>query len=68
MSGKPVETCSACSVHAETSPLLFVSGACGGNWDRKGKRTPAHEADIRRRRLAPDGKTVYRDYGRRYFT
>ena len=31
-----------------------------------GKISPAHLADIKRRKLGPDGK-VYRDYGKRSF-
>ena len=41
---------------------IHVQGAFGG----KGKRTAAHNDDISRRRLAPDG-SVYRDRGRRTF-
>lgn len=33
-----------------------------------GKRTAAHDLDISRRRLAEDGRTVIRDYGKKYFT
>ena len=43
-----------------TTKRLWTEG------NMKGSISPAHLADIKRRKIGPDGKT-YRDYGRRYF-
>lgn len=41
-----------------TTPRLWT--------DSDGAISPAHLADIKRRKIGPDGR-VYRDYGRKYF-
>ena len=66
--GKIIKQCSDCPEKHESAPMfnrnmIKVRGAYGG----KSLRTAAHDADISRRRMAPDG-SVYRERGRKSFT
>ena len=63
--GNGVINCKYCPVRYEPKPLFsrFVRAVLGV--DSIGRRTAAHDADMSRRRLAEDGRTVIRDYGKK---
>ena len=62
-----IEQCSQCPERYIPRPLFDSSKIkVRGQFGPKSIRTAAHDANIRRRKLAPDG-SVYLDYGRRVF-
>lgn len=69
--GRKIEQCTFCPEKYQPRQIYKTDGIYvrGGRDHLRsvGKRTAAHDADISRRRLSPDGKEVYREVGRRTF-
>lgn len=64
--GGKVSQCRECPEKAKLTQLFgYKQGS--SFYSSSGKMTPAHSHDISRRRLAPDGRTVYRDTSQKTF-
>lgn len=62
-----VSQCRECPDKYVPNPMVGMFIRHAGGIHEKSRRTAAHDADISRRRLAGDGKTVIRDYGKKVF-
>lgn len=62
-----VAICDHCKGSYTPKPIVGLGIRHIGGVNSTGKRTAAHDMDISRRRLAPDGKNVIRDYNGKMF-